>query len=359
MNISTHLRGRAARRRLAAAVLTVGTLASVIAAQAGHADITPISDVGVSLLAAQATLSSTGQTVINYQSTATVKPGKDTLLRAQYYNDGTVPQFSATMTIDTGSKLDPAFTLSDPACVATLGATDVVKCSYRNVAPGQAEPFVYLAVTTATVTVTSTATQVSVVDSAVPVPQAAPDGDDSATATTNVGGSQFAFLADGESTSTTSADGLVSETFAVPAGGTGGGGVFVNLREDNTTATCGTTACYSKMAVADFSQVGGTNNPPAANNPFQVTVTYNGIKQNCAGLGGPSGCNPIYYQHSGSAAPPLATPLCSTYAPNNGTPNASSDPCVYKLSKTPAGVVTYFLAVLKDINLPISNPGGI
>jgi len=358
MHFSSRRWGRSTRTRWAAAAATVAALSGVLAGSAGHADIQPISDVGVTIQSAQATLSSAGQTTITYQNTATVTPNRGALLRMQYYNDGTVRQLSATVTVDTGSKLDPGFTLSDPACSPQFGTTDKVVCRYSNIDPGQAEPFVYIAITIGTTAVTSTVTQNSVVDSVVPVPQAAPDGDDSGQATTNVGGQQFSVLTDGESATFNSGDGKVTTVYSLPPGATGGGAVFVNQREDTAVQTCGTTSCYPTVAVVDFQQVGGTNNPPAASNPFTIAVTYNNIKQVCNGLGGPSGCNPIFYQHSGSSALPVQVPLCSTYSPNSGTPFASSDPCVYKLGKN-NGVVTYFLALLRDINLPISNPAGV
>src|SRR4051794_40918016 len=88
------------RRGLAAVAVTTATMAAPLAllAQPGGADISGVSDAGMTLLAAQATLTSSGSTSITYRSSATVTPGKDTLLQAQFYNDGVTPVLSATMT---------------------------------------------------------------------------------------------------------------------------------------------------------------------------------------------------------------------------------------------------------------------
>ena len=343
-------------RRLLGAAVTAVTVAAPLAlsAQPSQADILPpVSDVGVSLQVAQATLNSVGQTVITWQNAATITPGKNTLLRAQFYNDGTIPQLSATLTVDAGGKLAAGFAI--PGCTVSAGLTDdTVSCNYGTVMPGQAEPFVYIAVATGTApSVTSIATQTATPDGLATV---APDGDETATATTTVlANSGFAFLTDGQSVSFTSTDGEVSETFALPAGATGGtGGVFVQLSEVSSAGTtCGGAACYAAEAKASFVQVGGS--PVQASNPFTDAITYNNAKQTCNGLGGGSGCNPIYFLPTGvTAGAATQVPKCSTYGTNGaGTPNASSDPCVYDLTHTTSGVTTYGIALLSDPGFPI------
>jgi hypothetical protein len=345
--------GRFLRRLLAAFVATAaigGPLA--YAAQPSGADILPpVSDTGLTLQVAQATLTSTGATAITWQGAATINPAKDTLIRAQFFNDGTLPQLSATLTINAGGKLDPGFTVAGPCTVSPGATSDTVTCSYGTVSGGQAEPFVYLAVQTGSAsTITSTASETAIPDGLVSIGS---DGDETGSVTTTVVDSGYAFLTDGQSASFTSADGNVTETFTVPAGATNGGGVFVHLHEgDGSTSTCGDGSCYTPMAVADFVQVGGT--PVQASNPFTDAVGYPNVKQTCNGLGAGSGCNPIFYQATGVAAGTATqVPKCTTYAPGGGMPFASSDPCIYGLSHVGNASTTYFIALLKDINFPI------
>jgi hypothetical protein len=121
------------------------------AAQPSGADILPpVSDTGLRLQVAQVTVSGSGSTSINWQNAASIEPGQDTLVRAQFFNDGTVPQLSATMTINAGGKLDPAFAVASPCSVSPGATSDTVTCSYGTVSAGQTEPFVYLAVKTGT-----------------------------------------------------------------------------------------------------------------------------------------------------------------------------------------------------------------
>src|SRR5205823_4565717 len=113
------------------------------------------------------------------------------------------------------------------------------------------------------------------------------------------------------------------------------------------------TACYTPEALAAFVQVGGT--PPVASNPFTDTITYPNVKQSCNGLGGGSGCNPIYFHPTGvTSGPATQVPKCTTYAPGGGTPLASSDPCIYGLVHgTGSGASTYLIALLTDPGFPI------
>lgn len=355
--------GRSLRRLLVALVAVTaigGPLAYV--AQPSAADILPpVSNTGLTLQVAQVTLTSTGATSINWQNAASIEPGQDTLVRAQFYNNGTLPQLSATMTVNLGGKIDSGYTL-DPACHVTPGATsDTVTCSYALVSGGTTEPWVYIAVKTGSATsINTTASETAVPDGLASI---ASDGDETGSVTTTVTGSGYAFLTDGQSLTFTSDDGAgvhnVTETFSVPAGGTHGGGVFVHLYEGNASgSTCGgTTSCYAPMAVADFVQVGGT--PAVASNPFTDVVGYPNVKQSCNGLGGPSGCNPIYYFKTGVTSG-IADPVkkCSTYSPSGGTPDANPDPCIYTLSHIGAGASSYGIALLKDIGFPIPLLGG-
>ena len=346
-------------RRLLAAFVAVAAIGGPLAyaAQPSGADILPpVSDTGLTLQVARATLTSSGATAITWQNAATITPTKDTLVRAQFFNDGTVGQLSATLTIHVGGKLDPGFPVAAP-CTVTAGSTsDTVTCSYGSVAAGQSEPWVYLAVATGTATsITTTASETAVPDGLASI---AADNDETGSVLTSVTSSGFAFLTDGQSLTFNSADGNVTETFSVPAGATNGGGVFVHLYEgDGSTSTCGTSGpCYTPMAKADFVQVGGT--AAVASNPFTDIVGYPNVKQTCNGLGGGSGCNPIYYLATGiTAGAAVQVPKCSTYAPGGGTPYASSDPCIYTLTHVGAGASTYSIALLKDIGFPIPRLG--
>lgn len=348
--------GRWSRRLLAAVVATAaigGPLA--FAAQPGGADILPpVSDTGLTLQVAQVTVSGTGATSINWQTTASIESGQDTLIRAQFFNDGTLPQLAATMTINAGGPIDTAFAL-DPACHAT--ASDTVTCSYGLVNGGQTEPFVYVAVKTGSATtITSTASKTSIPDGLVALSS---DGDETGSVTTTVTSSGYAFLTDGQHLTFTSDDGPgihnVTETFSVPVNGTHGGGVFVHLHEGNASAaTCGGGTCYTPMAQADFVQVGGT--PAVASNPFTDVVNYPNVKQTCNGVGNGSPCNPIYHLDTGVTAGPAASvDKCNSgYSPGGGgSPTADPDPCLYSETHVNGGSTTFYIALLKDIGFPI------
>jgi hypothetical protein len=337
-------------------LVTVGAAALTIAggfglAPGAHADLL-VSDIGVAMTSAQ----------------STVTPGKDAFLTAHIYNDGNVGQLSAQMVVNTGGKLDanyttdPSFkngTCSRSASQSTL-TSDTVVCNYGALAPGASEPSVTIAVVTPTgkTSMTSVASEAGTPDSTVPLPEPTPDNDESATVVTTLStNSGTAALSDGQSLTFQSADGNETTTFSVPQHGTNGGEVIVQLDEQNTTVdqiTCGGGTCYAPAAEAKWTQVGGT--PPTTTNPFTTTVKYNNVKQVCNGLGGPSGCQPIFFlptgQTTGDAKP---IPLCTNYTPTNTTPLASSDPCVYELTKV-NGIVTYFLAELTDQIVPISVP---
>lgn len=341
------------KRRAAALVAATTTIAAPLAllAQPTSADVGPIADAGMTLKVAQATLTSAGTVSINYQSSATVIPGRDTLLQAQYFNNGQVDTLSSTMTINLGGPRDAGYVL-DPACKDE--ANNTVTCTYGTTKAGDSQPPVYIPVQTGTSTLTSTGSEQSFIGGVVPIDW---DGDDSATATTNVSNtSGIAFLTDGQSTTFTSADGKVKETFTLPAGATNGGGYFVQLKEITPSPyTCGdaTTQCYGAVGAADFARVGGTE--PTAVNPLQMTITYLQLKQSCNGIGGPSGCNPLFYAPTGQASGVTTrVPNCTTYSSNGtGAPVASNDPCIYSLTKTTQGIVTYAIALLKDVGFPV------
>jgi hypothetical protein len=348
------------RRRAAALAVATTTIAAPLAllAQPTSADVGPVADAGMHLEVAQATLASTGDVTIAWNtSSATVTPGKDTLVRAQFFNNGSVPTISSTMTVNTGGRIDtayadPSYAIGGPCSVNTSGATDVVTCNYGYTAAGGNQPYVYLAIKTATAAVTTTGSETAVSSSLVPIDY---DNDDSGSVTsTPVANSGFAFLTDGQSVSFTSTDGKVAETFRLPAGATNGGGFFVQLKETSSAGqTCGGGSCYPVEAAADFLQVGGTTTPTKAN-PLTMSVTYLTLKQSCNGLGGPSGCAPLYSLPTGvTTGPTTQVPNCTTYAPNTGTPYASNDPCIYSLTKTTQGIVTYAIALLKDVSFPV------
>jgi hypothetical protein len=335
-----------------AAIVATATMAGPIAltAQTSGAHPLNVADLGVSLVVAQATEHPLlGGTTITWQGSATVNPGQGTLLGATISNDGAIAQSDATLTVDTGGTVDPNFDLH-PACTATTSST--VTCSFGELAAGQSSPFVHIAVETGAATSLQHHAAVSASPGEslqVPLAQESPD---SASASTTVASSGFAFITDGESTSFTSGDNDVTTTFALPAGATDGGGMFVHLYEgDASDTSCGLSPCYAPEARADFVQVGGT--PVSKENPVRVSVTYPQVKQTCNGLGGGSGCNPIHYLKTGQTLGPApAVPKCSTYTPGGGTPYASADPCVYGLDRVDGSVV-YLIALLEDIGFPI------
>jgi hypothetical protein len=339
-------------RRLAVAVIAALTIGGPIAltAQTSAANPLNVADLGVTLQVAQATQNPlTGGTTITWQGSATVNPGQGTLLRASMSNDGALSQSDATLTVNTGGDVDPNYDL-DPAC--SVSAPTTVTCSFGTLAAGQSSPFVYIAVETGAATSLAHQAGVSAFPGETVQLPLAPESPDSASASTTVANSGFAFLTDGESASFTSADSDVNTVFSLPQNATNGGGVFVHLYEGNATdTTCGLSPCYAPEARADFVQVGGT--PITKENPLRAAVTYLQIKQTCNGLGGGSGCNPIYFLKTAQTLG-IATqvPKCSTYAPNGITPYASSDPCVYGLARID-GSVQYLIALLDDIGFPI------
>jgi hypothetical protein len=343
-------------RRLLAAIVATLTVAGPVALTARTSAANPlnVADLGVTLQVAQATQHPLlGGTTIEWQSTATVNPGEGTLLRASIANDGTLPQSDATLTVDTGGTVDPDYDL-DPACSATSSVT--VTCSFGSLAAGQSSPTVHIAVETGAATsLIHTATVAAFPGETLQLPLAQ-ESPDSASATTTVADSGYAFLTDGESAEFASADGAVKTTFTVQPGTTNGGGAFVHLYEGNgSDSICGTTFCQAAEARADFVQVGGT--PATVETPFIVAVEY--PKQNCAGRGGGSSCNPIYHQKTGTTFG-LATNTanCSGenfYHPNGEVahPHAIPDPCVYGRPKGDSGEVRFLIAVLEDIGFPI------
>jgi len=267
-------------------------------------------------------------------------------------------------TLDTAFTTDPSFANGTCAKSATLSTLtqDVVLCNYGFLAAGQAEPSVQIAVRTpaAGASMTSVASESGTPDSTVPLPEPVPDNDETATVvtgiTTNPG---TGTLTDGQSMTFTSSDGTETTAFSVPANATHGGAVTVTLDKVDTTTnaiTCGGGACYKPAAQARWQQTGGT--PVTASNPFITKVTYNNIKQSCAGLGGPSGCMPVFYLATGvTTGNAQSVPLCDTYSTSHPVAHASHDPCVFSITKSMANVVTYLLAELNDQIIPISLPG--
>src|ERR1043166_2159106 len=99
--------GRLSRRVLAAlvAVAAIGGPLAYAAQPSGADTLPPVSDPGLTLQVAQATVSSTGATTITWQNAATINPTKDTLVRAQFFNDGTIGHLSPTMTTTRAGRL--------------------------------------------------------------------------------------------------------------------------------------------------------------------------------------------------------------------------------------------------------------
>ena len=339
-------------RRLFAAIVATATIAGPVALTAQTSSASPlnVADLGVTLQVAQATQNPLlGGTTITWQGTATVNPGEGTLLRASMSNDGAIPQSDATLTVNTGGTVDPDFDL-DPACSAS-GST--VTCAFGSLAAGQSSPPVYIGVETGAATsLAHSATVGAFPGETVQLPLAQ-ESPDSASATTTVADSGYAFLTDGESAEFASSDGDVKSSFTVPEGTTNGGGVFVHLYEGNgSDSLCGTSLCRAAEARADFVQVGGT--PATVENPYLVSVEY--PKQNCAGKGLGSKCNPIYHQKTGTTAGlATLTANCAEYHPNGNVSDtdANPDPCVYGRPGGSSGEIKFLLAVLEDIGFPI------
>ena len=339
-------------RRLLAAIVATATIAGPVAltAQTSAASPLNVADLGVTLQVAQATQHPLlGGTTITWQNTATVNPGQGTLLRASMANDGTLPQSDATLTVNTGGTVDPNYDL-DPACSAS-GST--VTCAFGSLAAGQSSPTVYIGVETGAATSLAHSASVAAFPGEalqLPLAQESPD---SASATTNVSNSGYAFLTDGETASFASSDGDVKSTFTVPAGTTNGGGVFVHLYKGNgSDSLCGTAVCQAAEARADFVQVGGT--PATVENPYLISVEY--PKGNCAGRGGGSACNPIYHQKTGTTfGVATLTANCAQYHPNGtvSDTDANPDPCVYGRPSGGSGEIRFLIAVLEDIGFPI------
>lgn len=337
------------RKLLAAVAAMVGLVAGPIAfTETGSAGTLNVTDLGVYMEVAQAVFSPDGNASLVWQSTSEVVPGAGTLIRARAENASAVPQLGLKLTVNTGAPIDPEYTINGCAgTVATAGQT--VTCTTSGGPTG----WVYIGLLANTAgTLHHSATASGTPGELLQLPLE-PEAPDSASARTTVDpDSEFAFLTDGESAS--QAGGGVNQTFTVPEGATNGGGVFVHLYTGNGSDTsCGTGGCYGPEARADFVQSGGT--PVSDTNPFTISVNYPGVTQSCNGLGGPSGCNPIFYIRT-AAGVAAETPKCSTYGPNGGTPNTSTnDPCVYSLERNGngPGETTYHIALKTDIGFPI------
>ena len=344
-------------RRLAAAVVAALTIAGPIAltAQPTAAETTNGEDLGVNLQVAQATANPTGPTEITWQDgSATVRQGTATLLRVQVTNAGLLPApvlGNGSVSVNTGGRVDTGFLALSSACsVNGSGATDVVTCAYGQLQQGASSPFFEIPVATPTAgTLTHKATIPNEL-LGLPLGTEAPDSD---TVTTSVtADSGYGFLT--ESESYTYNNGSINVTFTAP-NNLGGGGVFVNIYQGNgSDSTCGASQCAAVEARTDWVQVGGT--APTADDPFLVSINYPGVQQTCAGVGYPSGCNPLYFFGTGvQAGAAEQIPACASYSPSpgGGVAHADPDPCLYGMNPAGNGSVIYLVAILEDAGFPL------
>jgi hypothetical protein len=263
--------------------------------------------------------------------------GNDTLLSAKVTNNG-VPQSGVTLTITTGGTADPALAL--PAgCASANGGANVV-CSNVALSTGQTKQF-DVAVTSPTSgsSMTSTATATG-----------ANGSTGSASVSTTLSANAQAFVPQGHSLSYSSS--AVNDTFSVPQGAAPG--IFLTLRQADITGTmCGTSPCNSIAAEAVFPS-NGTYQATDPNHPLIFRVAYT-FKQTCNGIGTPSGCNAVYWIGSGSTTAQQVQP-CPTYSQTREQAARMADPntpCLNFVNKTTQGLVTYSIALLKDISIPI------
>jgi len=252
-------------------------------------------------------------------------------------NNG-IPQSGVTLTIATGGVVDSALAL--PAgCVADSGNTSVT-CSNISVFTGETKQFDVAATTPATgSSITSTATVTG-----------ANGSGNSASTTTTLSANAQAFVPQGHALTFDNV--TQSGTFQVPQGSAPG--IFLTLDEADITGTlCGATPCAPKAAEALFPS-SGTYQATDPNHPLIWSLGYK-AKQSCNGRGFPSGCLPLYWIGSGQSTAQQIAP-CPTYATNRANPARMTDPnvpCINFVTKTTQGLVTYEVALLKDIVIPI------
>jgi hypothetical protein len=270
---------------------------------------------------------------------STVLAGSDTLLSGTVKNTG-FDQTGIKLTIDTGSTVDPAIALPANCTVDTGNA--IVTCNNISLLNGQTAQVDVAATTPPTTgqTVTSTATGAGAYGSG-----------GTAGTETHTDATTAAFVPHGHSLSFSNAN--QSSTFQVPDGSAPGLVVATSEGALDPGTKCGASDCDPHPAQAIFPGTGTySGNDP--NHPFIWNITWN-IKQSCAGKGFPSGCLPLYWIGSGQT---IAQPVqnCPSYATNHANPAVMSDPnvpCLNFLSKSPqGGIVTYQVALLKDIQIP-------
>lgn len=267
---------------------------------------------------------------------STVLSGNDTLLSAIVSNNG-APQTNVVVKVNTGGIIDSSFALPS-GCTAASG---VATCTVSSLATGASKQF--------DIAVTTNPTATSMASSATAT--GANGSSASASATTTEDANAAAFVPQTKSLSnTTPAD---SNTFSVPQGSTVG--LILKLQDKDVTGlTCGTGPCNPTAVEALFPNT-GTYSANDVNHPLMWKVTYN-FKQSCNGLGTPSGCNPLYWMGSGQNTPQQLL-QCTTFNKNRETLPAhmlnANTPCINFVTHTTGGIVTYDVAVLKDISLPI------
>jgi hypothetical protein len=275
--------------------------------------------------------------------------------------------FTVTNTGDTAVTPTVTDTLGGPSFASIVGVTvtngpgtcttsgNAVSCGAPaftlNPAPAEGDAItVQVVINTAAVTGTVTNTVAATVGTSKDA-----DGDNTSTTTTNVlndAKESASLVFNGKALGFNSSDGVVSDQFTVRSG-SAPSGIILTLDEASVNVQCGTTKCISTAAEAIF-PAASTFQAANVSNPLEFDITYN-IKQSCNGKGTPSGCLPIYWIGSGSTtAQPVAQ--CPSYATNQPNPPVMSDPnapCLNFIAHDPTGVVTYEVALLKDIVLPL------
>jgi hypothetical protein len=266
-----------------------------------------------------------------------VRNGLDVILRTVVTNNG-FGQSNITLSVNTGGTADTANQPLPTGCTAS-GAT--VTCSAISLATGQSRTFDMAIKTPATGTLmTSTATA---------------SGANSSSATdsidTALSGTAAAFVPDGTSLGYT--DSTATDTFSVPANSTVGLILHLGVTTLPAGTKCGTSDCTTQAVEATFDN-SGTYSANNVNNPLIWAIQYN-FAQTCNGKGTPSGCLPIYWIGSGKTIP-QQIPTCPTYQTSKQVQARMTDiniPCLNFVQKTSTGLVTYFVALLKDITIPI------
>ncbi|HVT78920.1 MAG TPA: hypothetical protein VHD87_17900 [Acidimicrobiales bacterium] len=263
-----------------------------------------------------------------------VRYGEDTLLSSTVTNTG-APQ-TVNVSLATGSTLDTRVAL--PAGCSGAGGT--LSCSF-SLGAGASKTFdTAVTAPTSGTSFTSTLTATG-----------ASGGTKSASVVTTTSAHSQAFVPAGDDLAYAGSN--QNTDFNVPAGSAPG--AFVQLDEKTlNNVPCGSSHyCVTQAAEALFDN-SGTYSGSDPNHPFAWKITYN-VKQSCNANydHDADDCqNTIYWIPSGqTAAQPMAT--CSTYGGTQAKLVNVDTPCLQNLTKATNGYVTYTVALLRDIVIPI------